>query len=352
MGSLNTISKKKLHYPVNSALVNYLKRYDRLNTIPLRYPDLLRFTNAIPVIDKKGKDTLWESVSYPATEMMEVFRHLTEIYALLKTSGDTHVIEHLYVERVDFCSFGNSKPFRIKIVNNFNDNCDYFYVKVPDASRVYGLELEHILSPNRINYLIDESTLIEEHIVGIPGDQFMKKNLQEKHRNEIRLAKEFVKFNERCFIRLLGDMRAYNFVIDMTEDFDDTQFRFRAIDFDQQSYEGRKNIYLPQYFKENHPYVDLCMKHINQEVVKQYQQEERSLMSKRVKLSRHRLVDLLNVMSEDSIAPEEKIETLRDELAIHYNNEDFKKCVTMGALVRVSLQMLLDEKERNLLISF
>jgi len=36
--------------------------------------------------------------------------------------------------------------------------------------------------------------------------------------NKIRFAKEFVKFNERCFVRLLGDMRSYNFVVDITPD--------------------------------------------------------------------------------------------------------------------------------------
>lgn len=41
--------------------------------------------------------------------------------------------------------------------------------------RVYGLELEHLLSPNRINYLMHRAgTLVEEHIAGIPGDVFIR----------------------------------------------------------------------------------------------------------------------------------------------------------------------------------
>ncbi len=59
--------------------------------------------------------------------------------------------------------------------------------------------------------------------------------------------------DERCFIRLLGDMRSYNFVVIITPDFEDAQIRIRAMDFDQQSYNGRKNYYLPQFFKENTP---------------------------------------------------------------------------------------------------
>ena len=51
-------------------------------------------------------------------------------------------------------------------------------------------------------------------------------------------------------------MRSYNFVVDITPDIEDFQYRIRAIDFDQQSYEGRKNLYLPQFFKENIPLVE------------------------------------------------------------------------------------------------
>jgi hypothetical protein len=36
---------------------------------------------------------------------------------------------------------------------------------------IYGLELEHILSPDKINFLVYNDTL-EEHIMGIPGDVF------------------------------------------------------------------------------------------------------------------------------------------------------------------------------------
>ena len=58
-----------------------------------------------------------------------------------------------------------------------------------------------------------------------------------------------MKFNERCFIRLLGDMRSYNFVFVLTPDFEGWQVRIRAMDFDQQSYSGRRSFYLPQFFK-------------------------------------------------------------------------------------------------------
>jgi hypothetical protein len=339
-----TISKKKQRFAVVPPLRDYLREHERFVRIPVRYADLLRFEGTVPLLDRTGRDTLWETVLFAPPDREEVAARLKEVYALLKTAGDTRVMEHLHVERVDFCSFGNSRPFRVKIVNVFNDNHDYFYVKVPDASRVYGLELEHILSPNRISYLVDESTLVEEHIVGIPGDVFIEQQMPRFQGT--RIAKEFVKFNERCFARLLGDMRSYNFVIDMTADFDGTQFRIRAIDFDQQSYEGRKSLYLPQSFKENAAYVELAMRLLNQDVGRQYQQEERSLMARRVRSSRHRLNALLAVLTRDTVSLPEKTAVLRAGLARHYGHEAFERCGTMGEVLRESLRMLLPPEER------
>ena len=340
MSSLSP-QKKKIPYKVSSELNKYLMETGRIQKIPVQYQDLLRFTNSINLYDKYGKDTLWLTVAYSQNEMEELHKELTNIYATLKTNGDVKVMEHLHVERIDFCTFGNSKPFRIKIVNNYNDNYDYYYIKLADSSRIYGLEWEHILSPNRINYFVNEETLVEEHIVGIPGDQFIKNNFNDPELNQIRLAKEFVKFNERCFVRLLGDMRPYNYVIDVTPDFEDTQYRIRAIDFDQQSFEGRKSLYIPQYFKENLPYVELCMKHLNTNTVKQYQSEERSLIARRIRTSKYRVNQLLEVMKKDSLSTPEKIKTLKEELSKHYEIQSFMDCKSMGELMEKNLQLLL-----------
>jgi hypothetical protein len=197
--------------------------------LPVQYSDMLRFNLATPLLDKNDKDTLWKTVYYDETEMKELYPGLKYIYALMNASGRLEVMEHLSVSRIDYCSFGNSKPFRVRIINRLNDNYDHFYVKVADASRVYGLELEHILSPNRINYMTDDDTLIEEHIPGLPGDVFVDEYINEVKFNQTRISKEFVKFNERCFVRLLGDMRSYNFVVDITPDIEGNQYRISAI---------------------------------------------------------------------------------------------------------------------------
>jgi hypothetical protein len=206
---------------------------------------------------------------------------------------------------------------------------------------VYGLELEHILSPNRMTYLTHHDTLVEEHIPGIPGDVFIKDYFERSETNKIRIAKEFVKFNERCFVRLLGDMRSYNFVVDITPDIEDYQYRIRAIDFDQQSYEGRKNLYLPQFFKENYAFVELSMKYLNSDSMAQYRAEERTLIAYRIAASRYRIMDLLKIMSKDTISTPEKKEQLKHELAAHFDNTGFNRCKTMGEIVKTTLRYAL-----------
>jgi len=238
------IARRKIRYPVTQALRQYLYHYDRQRDIPKIYDELCRFTGAVPYEDPQGRETLWLTVMYPPGVFAEILPRLTAIYTELKLGRDAKQHEHLVVDRVDFGDFGNSRPFRIRITNLFNDNSDYFYVKHADASRIYGLELEHILSPNRINYLVNGNTLIEEHIAGVPGDVFLRDYLGQPGLNKVRIAKEFTKFNERTFIRLLGDMRSVNYVVDITPDFEEVQYRVRAIDFDQQSYEGKGSIYL------------------------------------------------------------------------------------------------------------
>ena len=335
------ISLKKPSYRIQPPLRQYLRDFDREAPLPVTYQDLTRYGNSFALLNRTGQDTLWQTVYYEPHQLLEISRGLTEVYALLKTAGDLSFTEYLIADRIDYCRFGNSNPFRVRIVNQRNDNYDYFYVKRADASRLYGLELEHLLSPNSMNYLVAGDTLIEEHIAGIPGDDFIRLRLNLPHLNQVRIAKEFVKFNERCFARLLGDMRAYNYVIDVTPDFEDEQYRVRAIDFDQQSYEGRRSMYLPQFFKDNRPVVDLCTQLLTPETQRQYQTEERTLMARRARSERYRLKALLDVMRRDELSSPEKTRQLSQELNHFHRTALFDRCRNMGDVVRQNLKLML-----------
>ena len=333
------ISKKKPCFPVSHLLQEYLNHFQRSAPFALRYDDLLDYQEAFPLQDAAGEDTLWDWVVYPQREWDEITNQLTKIYAYLKTPDAPEYTDHLYISRVEFCNFGNSKPFRIRVVNRYNDNHDYYYVKQADASRIYGLELEHVLAPNRIDFLVRAGgdTLIEEHIAGIPGDVYLQnRTLRDEHTN-VRIAKEFVKFSERCFAKLLGDMRSYNYVVVITQDFDMEQIRVRAIDFDQQSYEGRVEVYLPQFYEENRTMLEHVWDILEPDTIRQYQKEERGLMARRLKAGWSRVDDLLFCMEHDMISTDDRVETLRQGLARYHHDQIFLESRTMGQLTRQHL---------------
>ena len=332
--------KKKPSYPISPMLRSYLQRHRRDKKLPVSYDRLRRFSESAPLTDADGKPTFWETVVYDRFEMDSLNEDLKYMYALLRVDGDLSVMNHLYIDRIDYCAFGNSAPFRIRIVNRYNDNPDHFYVKRGDASRIYGLELEHLLSPNRMLYLTCGDTLVEEHVAGIPGDVFIKRWLNSDELRPIRVAKELVKFNERCFVRLLGDMRSYNFVVVITPDFEGAQLRIRAMDFDQQSYEGRLNFYRPQFFRDNQPLVLYCLKHLNIETARQYQREEQVLMLQRRAVVEERMEMLLTSMSGDRLSTDEHFLELRAALAEHYKRKAYERCQSMGELVRENLETI------------
>ncbi|MCH7225989.1 hypothetical protein [Haloferula sp. A504] len=336
------ISRRKERYQGSPALVQYLFRFDRLRDIPSVYEDLTRFAGSMPYENPKGEETLWLTVYYDPEHMRELRPKLTKIYSELKAGGMGDHHDHLSVDRIDFGEFGNSRPFRVRITNDYNDNSDYFYVKHVDASRIYGLELEHILSPNRINYLIQGNTLIEEHIAGVPGDVFLRDYLPDPELNRVRIAKEFTKFNERCFIRLLGDMRSVNYVVDITPDFEEVQYRVRPIDFDQQSYEGRGKTYLAYRFDSNRPVTRLAFKSLDRKSIDQYVAEEHAQMAQRAKVEAARLKALLGVLRRDEIAPDKHVRQLARDLAKYHHTDIFRDCETMGELTATHILHMLE----------
>ncbi|QYS87968.1 hypothetical protein EH230_08725 [Flavobacterium columnare] len=332
---------KKQYYPINEELYTYLEKYRRLTKTNVFYDDLLRFQGSIVVYDAKGNDSLWVRVYYNEHEKAEMDYNLKKIYTLLHADGDESKIQFLNVDHIDFCTFGNSKPFRVKVRNILNDNYTHFYVKKADASRIFGLELEDILSPNRINYLVFKDTLIEEHIVGIPGDMFLQHHLKNCTESEkAQIAKEFVKFNERCMIGLLGDMRSYNFVVIPIYDYDHLVFKIRAIDFDQQCYEGDFKLYKPHLFKENFLFSQLVSDKLEANSIEQYQNEERSVMVKRMVGSEERLNDLLKAMQSMELSSNEKLQQLKQEIYQFTRDVNFKKAHSMGDVIASALHFM------------
>jgi len=342
------MSKKKPFFPITKELNEYLSLYNRNLKIPVFYEDLKRFSGSVVVYNKNDKDTLWVRVFYSEHERADIDLSLKKVYNLLHSDGNESNIDFLNIDAIDYCTFGNSKPFRIKIRNKLNDNFTYFYVKKADASRVYGLELENLLSPYNLNFLINQDTLIEEHVAGIPGDEFYEEYLINCNNSEkSQIAKEFVKFNERCMIRLLGDMRSYNYVIIPTHDFDQVVYKIRAIDFDQQCFEGNLKVYRPQFFKENKQVMNLVKDKLDSKSVDQYKIEERSIIAKRILSSENRTKEILKCMMSDNISTKKNVNILSKQVFSLTRDKNFNNVINMGEILRGSFNYVLKNYENH-----
>ena len=342
------MSKKKPFFPITKELNEYLSLYNRNLKIPIFYEDLKRFSGSVVVYNKNDKDTLWVRVFYSEHERADIDLSLKKVYNLLHSDGNESNIDFLNIDAIDYCTFGNSKPFRIKIRNKLNDNFTYFYVKKADASRVYGLELENLLSPYNLNFLINQDTLIEEHVAGIHGDEFYEEYLINCNNSEkSQIAKEFVKFNERCMIRLLGDMRSYNYVIIPTHDFDQVVYKIRAIDFDQQCFEGNLKVYRPQFFKENKQVMNLVKDKLDSKSVYQYKIEERSIIAKRILSSENRTKEILKCMMSDNISTKENVNILSKQVFSLTRDKNFNNVINMGEILRGSFNYVLKNYENH-----
>lgn len=318
-------------YPVSSGLQHYLQQYQKDVTLPLSYRDLhhYEYTNAIK--NDQGKHTHWERVVYNQKTLASLQQQLQQLYFIL--TGNPQPVN---ITAIDFCEFANSMPFRIHFTTATGKK-DCFYVKSADASRIYGLELEQLLTSNPIYYLCHQNTLVEEHISGIPGDDFWETVSGFLPEQKKQLATAFVAFNEQCFARLLGDMRSYNFVVASNTD---GAFTLRAIDFDQQCYEGRLNLYLPQFYKENHAYVQLITEHLSPAQIEDTRMEERKKLAALMAQKPERLRALLRSMSQDELSENYKVVSLRNELNQYHDTTLFSTATTMGQLVTQQLQVL------------
>src|SRR5690606_1294290 len=93
---------------------------------------------------------------------------------------------------------------------------------------------------------------------------------------------------------------------------------------------------MPQFFKENYPYVKLCMETLNERTVLQYEQEERSSIVHRVRSERHRIKKLRDASKTQQLSTTENIQRLRTAYAEYYKNEAYHKCVSMTDIVELN----------------
>jgi aspartate carbamoyltransferase regulatory subunit len=132
-------------------------------------------------------------------------------------------------------------------------------------------------------------------------------------------------------------MRSYNYVITPIHDFDKIIYKIRAIDFDQQSFEGNLKVYNLQFMKENLKMVQMVGERLQNSSINQYKIEERSYIAKRMISSPDRIQHIVRCMIHDTISFPHHIERLKNDLIGYVGDVEFKKCNNMGEILETIL---------------
>src|SRR5690606_387994 len=133
-----------------------------------------------------------------------------------------------------------------------------------------------------------------------------------------------------------------NYVVDITPDFEEVQYRVRPIDFDQQSYEGRGKTYLAYRYPSNKTLTKHALDVLNRKTIDQYIAEEHAQMTRRAKVETARLKALLGVMRRDELAPRAHVASLAADLAKYHHTDIFRDCLTMGELTAAHVAHMLE----------
>jgi hypothetical protein len=324
--------------PVGEPFRNYLHQHGRSCPLYFTYADLQDYSHTESLRDPFGRHTHWERVIYRDGRIATLYPRLLDAYLLLcrNEEAPNRVASAWRIEAIDFCEYANSMPFRITLSDNAGLS-DYFFVKQADASRIYGLELEQLLGDTHIAFICEGDTLVERAIRGVFADDYLANSALLDPLRKLEAAKNFVDFNLRCFSRLLGDMRSYNFVV---QDGQDSSLRFRAIDFDQQAYEGALSMYFPHFYSENRLLVDWVIEFLSPSEIGSI--EHTTLLNLRRSAAAHsgRLQQLLEVLGRDELTPHYKFIQLRKALAGYHGSDAFLRCHSMGDLLRKQLDHL------------
>lgn len=118
--------------------------------------------------------------------------------------------------------------------------------------------------------------------------------------------------------------------------FDQVVYKIRAIDFDQQCYEGKFKVYRPQFFKENYPMVEIVKNKLTANSVDQYKIEERSIVARRIISSGVRLQNLVTIMQQDRLTREDYLNNLCKEIYKFTKDKAFLEAKNVGDVMEAS----------------
>jgi hypothetical protein len=308
---------KKENIDIEPEFYSLLLEQHIATALPISYYELLNYHFSTPILIN-GKASLWEKLNYNTTEYASITKKLQLLYTQLYNNLTSPM-----VEQISFCEYGNSFPFKITYANG-----KIIYVKKPDASRLLGNILENVFNPDPpFKFLLHNNTFVETHIEGQEAFAWLKQLPTAKYDKPqlVQIAKAFVQFNQYCNLRLLGDMRNYNFHIIETNG----AFQFQSIDFDQQNFEEFLPFYFPAFYKDNVEFVNLVKNNLLPKQIQQAENETLVQIKQAITNNADFLEKLFMALESTELSFMYKAKRLAAALNTYWNTNTFSACTTM-----------------------
>jgi len=246
--------------------------------------------------------------------------------------------EDIEIVKIDELAYARTHP--LKVTLSFPGGVSRtVYAKRFDEKRLVGLELENILGPGKYNYssggeAIYEAELPGVEAVSVPNVLKVRPEYQE----------ELVRLDYRAFLTLMGDINPFNYLVETTEQRQDTTpgFRMRPIDFDKLFTNDKIGEPLRDGFLIGPDERPIAIATIGEEKYNSLLELQRQIVRRRYLQQENRIKALLEIVgdSEDCNADRFK---LRDRLAIYYGEngssraEAFYDAENMGELLGLHL---------------
>ena len=228
------ISKKKVTFPVTPSLQVYLDAHGRSIEIPVSYDDLLRF-EGMPILDGNAR-TRSGSIACTACRPGRARPQFEAAVLHPHADGSDTILPFIRWTASRFALY-NTKPFRVKARMSSTTttfSCTSRNATLPASTGWNGAtsvaEPHHSCLPEHLSRNTSSAS----------RDIFIAQRWNPVHAGQRAPPKSTS--TTTLLLAAPGDMRSYNYVVVITQDFDRIQYRLRAIDFDQQSYEGRTGL--------------------------------------------------------------------------------------------------------------
>jgi hypothetical protein len=214
---------------IENRVAEYLKKYSNFANLP-------EYTELRDGLEPKERIEMNHSDNSVITQLEIPYSLLKEKTNLVRSIasklwGGNEKIERIFsemeIDSIEEISYADTKPLKVTV--EFSGRLErVFYAKPFDERRLFGLELENLLSPYKYTYSVGDGAIYEDEIHGIEAME-----IDGETENDKNYLEEVVGLDYRCYVMLLGDMHDQNYIVSKNKAGEDLRYIVRPIDFDK-----------------------------------------------------------------------------------------------------------------------